>query len=375
MATNDNSRIYKFDNIKLLSIILVVVGHVIEAYVDKSDMFKSLFIFIYAFHMPLFVFLSGLFQKRFSDENKLKINKVAFYVTLGFLLKLINALAKTACGKAFSISFFGGSSIDWYLFVLSMFMVTAYLLRKVHPAIMLSLATVIGCLSGYFDFIDDTLYLSRFFVFLPVYLLGYYMTPQLLIKIEKNYIVKAVSGLSMLLYFVLCFRNLDLVYKLRKLFTGRNSFSAVLIDGCGFEHRLLCYGISLMLCMTVFCFIPNIKVPIISNMGANTLAVYFWHRPILYLLSATRFFELVLSLGDPLYKIILLSFGVILALLLSLSIFMKPLSLLSKLINKLKPIWCYVLIFAPFVVGLISIAKELPEYLSYIASKIKNIFA
>lgn len=372
MATIDKSRIYKFDNIKLLTIILVVVGHVIESYVDKSDMFKSLFIFIYSFHMPLFVYLSGLFQKRFSDENKLRINKIAFYVALGFLLKLINALAKMACGKSFSIEFFGGSSIDWYLFELSMFMVTAYLLRRIHPAIMLSLSTVIGCLSGYFNFIDDTLYLSRFFVFLPIYMLGYYMTPQLLIKIEKNYIVKAISGISMLLYFVLCFRNLDLVYKLRKLFTGRNPYSDVLIDGCGFEHRLLCYGISIVLCMAVFCFIPNIRVPVISNMGANTLAVYFWHRPILYLLSATGFFELVLSLGDPLYKIILLSFGVLFALLLSFGVFMKPLSLFSTLVNKLKPIWCYVVIFAPFIVGIATIAKELPSYFAYLLDKIKN---
>ncbi len=375
MANNIKERIYKFDNIKFLSIMLVVVGHVIEPYVDKSDMFKSLFVFIYAFHMPLFIFLSGLFQKRFSDNNKLKINKIAFYVALGFLLKIVNALAKMTGGKDFSINFFGGSSIDWYLFVLSMFMVTAYLTRKIHPALMLSLSAVLGCVSGYFDFIDDTLYLSRFFVFLPIYLLGYYMTPQLLIKIEKNYIVKTVSGIFMLIYFVLCFRSLDIIYKLRRLFTGKNPFSSVPIDGCGFEHRLLCYGISILLCMAVFCFIPNIKVPIISNMGANTLAVYFWHRPLLYLLSATGFFDLVLSLGDPLYKIILLSFAVVFAFALSFNIFMAPLKFLSKQIDKLKSSWCYVIIFAPFVVGLITMYKELPSYVSYLIGKVKNIFS
>lgn len=374
MASNSKQRIYKFDNIKFLTIVLVVVGHVIEPYVDKSDMFKSLFLFIYSFHMPLFLFLSGLFQKRFSDENKLRINKIAYYVTLGFLLKILNALAKMACGKEFSINFFGGASIDWYLFALSMFMVTGYLVRKVHPAIVLSVSFVLGCVSGYFDFIDDTLYLSRFFVFLPIYLVGYYMTPELLIKIEKNIIVKAVSGLSMLIYFVLCFRNLDLLYKLRKLFTGKNPFSTVPIEGCSFEHRLLCYAISAVLCMAVFCFIPNIKIPLISNMGANTLSVYFWHRPVLYLLSATPFFTYVMNLGDPLYKIILLTFGVLLTFALSLGIFMKPLALLSKLINKLKPLWCYVLIFAPFAVGLVTMCKELPGYFAYLFNRVKGIF-
>lgn len=373
MTNSIKERIYKFDNIKLLTIVLVVVGHVIESYVDKSDMFKSLFIFIYSFHMPLFIYLSGLFQKRFSDENKLKINKIAFYVALGFILKILNAFAKMAGGKEFSVNFFGGASIDWYLFVLSMFMVTAYFTRKVHPAVMLSISLVIGCLSGYFDFIDDTLYLSRFFVFLPIYLIGYYMSPQLLIKIEKNYVVKAVSGLFMLIYFVFCFRSLDIIYKLRRLFTGKNPFSSVTIDSCGFEHRLLCYGISILLCMAVFCFIPNIKVPLISNMGANTLSVYFWHRPLLYLLSATGFFDFVISLGDPLYKIILLTFAVMFALLLSFNIFMSPLKLISKQIYRLNTPWCYVVIFAPFAVGLITMYKELPGYVSYLLNKVKSI--
>ncbi len=351
----DNSikeRIYKFDNIKLLSILLVVVGHVIEPYTGKSDMFKSLFIFIYSFHMPLFIFISGLFQKRFSDTNKLKINKIAFYVTLGFSLKILNALCRMVSSGKFRINVFGGGAIDWYLFVLSMFMVTAYLIRKVHPAVTLSVAFLLGSISGYFPFIGDDMWLSRYFVFLPIYLIGYYMTPEFLIKIEKKGITKIISGLFMLLYFVLCFRALPLVYKLRPLFTGRNPFSSsALFDGCGFHHRLLCYVISLILCMAVFSFIPNIKVPILSNMGANTLSVYFWHRPLLYLLSATEFSIFVLSLGDPMYKIILLTFALLLTLLLSLNVFMFPLKSLSKLIDKLKPHWCYVLIIAPFLLG------------------------
>lgn len=374
MANNIKERIYKFDNIKFLTIVLVVVGHVIEPYVDKSDMFKSLFVFIYSFHMPLFIFISGLLQKRYSDTNKLKINKIAFFVVLGFALKFINAFSKYLAGKSFSVNFFGGSSIDWYMFVMAMFMVTAYLLRKVHPAIVLSVVFIAGCTSGYFNFIDDTLYLSRFIVFLPVYMLGYYMTPELLIKIEKNLVVKLLSGVAMLTFFVLSFRCLDVVYKLRKLFTGKNPFDSIPIDGCGFEHRLLCYAISLTLCMAVFCFIPNIKMPFVSKMGANTLAVYIFHMPLLNLIRATGLFDMIISLGDPLYKIILLSFGVIFAFVLSFGIFMVPLKWVSKGIDKLKPCWCYTLIFAPFAIGLATMYKELPGYIGYLFDRIKNIF-
>ena len=376
MGNISKERIYKFDNIKFFAIVLVVVGHFIEVpFVDKSDMFKSLFLFIYSFHMPLFIFIGGLMQKRFSDTNKLKINKVAYYIVLGFLLKFTAAFTKSLQeGKDFEFNFFGGKTIDWFLFVMAMYMVFTYITRKIHPAVMITLAFAIGCVSGYFNFIDDTLYLSRFLVYLPIYLLGYYMTPELLIKIEKNYIVKIISGASMLGFFVLCFRNVDTVYKLRRLFTGKNPFDSVPIEGCGIEHRILCYVISLLMCMAVFCFIPNIKMPFISKMGANTLAVYFWHMPILNLMRAFGFFDFILDLGDPLYKIVLLIIGVLMAFVLSFGIFMKPLALLSKGINKLSPVWCYTLIFSPFVLGLILMYKELPGYVEYLFNKVKNVF-
>lgn len=375
MSSNVKERIYKFDNIKFLSIMLVVVGHIVERYIGESDMFKSLFIFIYSFHMPLFIFLSGLFQKRFSDTNKLNINKVAFYITLGVLLKIYVHICRIIAGKDPVFNMFGDSNISWYMFVLAMFMVAAYIVRKIHPAIVLPVSIAIACVCGYFNFIDDTLYLSRFFVYFPIYILGYYMTPQLIIKIEKNLVVKAVSGLSMLFYFVLCFRNVDAVYKLRRLMTGRNPYSSLPFENCGAQHRLLCYAIAIVLCMAVFCFIPNVKIPLISKMGANTLAVYFWHNPLLDLLSATPFFTIILSLGDPLYKVILLFFGVILTFVLSFNIFMVPFKYLSKLIDKLKPVWCYVLIFAPFVISLIAMYKEIPQYCSYLINKAKNVFS
>ncbi len=352
MASNIKERIYKFDNIKFLAIILVVVGHVVELYIDKSDMFKSLFIFIYSFHMPLFVFISGLFQKRFDDNNRFKISKIAFYVILGYLLKIFNALAKVISGKKFHINLFGGGTIEWFLFALSMFMITAYLTRKVHPAIMLGVTFVLGCISGYFEFLNDFLCLSRYFVFLPIYLTGYYLTPDTVQKVTNHYSIKLLSGLSMFVFFVICFRNVSYTYQLRRLMTGKNPFSTLPFE-CGFQHRLLCYVIAALMCTAVFCFIPNIRIPIISNMGKSTLAVYFWHKPILYLISGTNFFSFVLSLGDPLYKVIILTFAVLLGFVLSFSIFKKPLDALMKLIDKLSDVWCCVIIAMIFTAGIL----------------------
>ncbi len=46
----------KISNIKGLLIFLVVFGHLIELY--KGNYYQ-IFVLIYAFHMPLFIFISG----------------------------------------------------------------------------------------------------------------------------------------------------------------------------------------------------------------------------------------------------------------------------------------------------------------------------
>ena len=52
-------RVYKFDNLKLLLIVLVIFGHILEFVPNSMDKY----IFIYTFHMPCFMFVTGYFAK------------------------------------------------------------------------------------------------------------------------------------------------------------------------------------------------------------------------------------------------------------------------------------------------------------------------
>lgn len=60
-----------FDNLKGILISLVVFGHLIENFYFKSKFVEIVYTFIYTFHMPAFIFLSGLFFK--PDLKKLFI--------------------------------------------------------------------------------------------------------------------------------------------------------------------------------------------------------------------------------------------------------------------------------------------------------------
>lgn len=59
----------EIDSIKFLLIFLVVFGHFIEGFLKIFE-FDLIYRFIYAFHMPVFVFFSGYLSSGKIDEKK-----------------------------------------------------------------------------------------------------------------------------------------------------------------------------------------------------------------------------------------------------------------------------------------------------------------
>lgn len=342
MTDNSRPRIFKFDNVKLLVMILVVVGSFAEEFTDNSDMFRSWFIFVNSFSAPLYIFLNGLFQKRFQKDYRPNLHKISYYLILGFVLKIAIFALRRFNGEDIGLDLFGSAGIDWYFFVIVMYTVTLYLLKDVHPGIVIPASVVLGVVAGFLP-LGDEFYLMRYFVFLPFYATGYYLTPHTVRRFSHQTKVKLVGVAFLVTYFVLCFRMREIIYPLRMLFTGRNPYSIVPIDGCTFYHRLLCYGISAVMIISVIALIPNRKVPLLTHMGRNTQAVLFWHYPIVLLLWHFGAFDFVLSLGDPLWKFSVLTAAVLTALLLSFDVFSWPLRKLQGLIERIPLIPCVVM--------------------------------
>lgn len=342
MNTIDRPRIFKFDNVKLLVIALVVVGSFAEDFTDRSDMFRSWFIFVNSFSAPLYIFLSGLFQKRFEKGQRPNLHKISYYLILGFVLKIAIFLLRRWNGEDVGLDMFGGATIEWYFFVIVMYTVTLWLCKNIHRYILLSVSVILGIVAGFLP-LGDEFYLMRYFVFLPFYVAGYYLTPARVRRFSHRVNVKLAGVAFLIIYFVLCFRERDVIYPLRMLFTGRNSYSIVPIEGCTFYHRMLCYGISAIMIISILACVPNRKVPILTRMGRNTLSVLFWHYPLVLLLWHFGVFDLLLPLGDPLWKITVLTAAVMAALILSFGIFALPLRKLEQLIGKLPLIPCFVM--------------------------------
>lgn len=102
IKSGEKKRLYLYDNLKFLLIVLVVLGHLIddstvklfgdgggETGVPQAKVFSGAFVFLYAFHMPLFLFISGLFNRGHDDGRKV-LGKTLGFVVIGMLMKCLN---------------------------------------------------------------------------------------------------------------------------------------------------------------------------------------------------------------------------------------------------------------------------------------------
>ena len=96
----NTTRVYFFDNLKYVLILLVILGHLFEIYYDKSHVMKAGFNFIYLFHMPLFIWISGYFSKKFKPEKILN-----FFLLCFLSLFLMRTLETLVLNKPFNYNF------------------------------------------------------------------------------------------------------------------------------------------------------------------------------------------------------------------------------------------------------------------------------
>ena len=78
------TRDYYFDNLKFILIFLVVLGHYCGSYLE-SWLMLGIYNFIYSFHMPLFIFISGYFSRNIAYQRIKDINNLLipyFYIQL-----------------------------------------------------------------------------------------------------------------------------------------------------------------------------------------------------------------------------------------------------------------------------------------------------
>ena len=165
-VSRNTKRIYKWDNLKCFLIVMVVIGHFVNQYAPISNTMKSLSLFIYSFHMPLFIFLSGLLQKKWGARHPFRWDKPIYYIMIGYTLKFCIYGIKLLFHQEAVFQWFEDTGIPWYMFAMAAFMLMTYLLRELPLWFVMPISIMIACLAGYDTNIGSFQGLLYFFLFI-----------------------------------------------------------------------------------------------------------------------------------------------------------------------------------------------------------------
>ena len=313
------NRIALWDNLKFFLVTCVVIGHFVDQFTGLSNIYDSIFLFIYSFHIPLFIFIAGLMFK-----NKNIIAKAIFFISIGFSYKIVSAIVERLLGTV-KVEFFllwdGG--LSWFMFALAAYIVILKIIEKQNKEYILVFSIVLSCFVGYDPGIGDFLYLSRIIIFFPFFLSGVLLQNFDIVSFkDKNFKYKFLAGLIVLVWLGLCIYEVDRIYGLRYLFTGRNPFFPKIMSYAPLV-RLASYIISFSIGFSLIILMPNKRLGLITGMGKNSINVYFWHMHIYYTLNKLFGISNIFHYGVK-GKIAFLVIAVILSIILSQNIFNFP---------------------------------------------------
>ncbi|QEO13467.1 acyltransferase family protein [Agromyces intestinalis] len=164
-------RVPLWDNARWIAITLVVIGHGILPLIGEDDAAYSAYLFIYSFHVAVFVTVSGYFAKS-GPPTARALKQVLTEIVFPYLIfETIWTVIRWVLGGEFALDFTTASWTLWFLIALAIWrIVLPYLVLLRWP---LPIAILISIGAGYTETIDSTLALSRTFGMLPFFVFGW----------------------------------------------------------------------------------------------------------------------------------------------------------------------------------------------------------
>ena len=325
------TRDYHVDNIKGVLIILVVCGHLLSYLQDMNSTFAiGVRTFIYFFHMPGFIFMSGYLAKGFL-KKEYKGEKLLSYAWLYLLFKngidLVHFIFRRpyfagnshtmeliliVCLFCFGIwllsqlysrfpAFQNGfillvvfysvlktnvltiGAAPWYMMALIWYHIIVYLTKNMKQSHVLAAAVIIAAFANYQDPIGKFLTLSRMINFLPFFLLGFYMTRERFETIVNHPKWKYLLFILFILSaFVITINGRAIKKWIGVFFFGVSPYSKLLKLGDWYYHIapltcILWMAVTIMILFGLFALCPSGKT-FLAKLGRNTIGIYVLHR-------------------------------------------------------------------------------------------------
>ncbi|MCU1438667.1 MAG: fucose 4-O-acetylase [Naasia sp.] len=291
-GTRTRTRVPLWDNARSVAIFLVVAGHAVQRMALDYDPALAVYLFIYAFHVPLFVLVSGHFSKdrlELRDLRRLVTDLVVPYLIFETIWTTLQWLVE---GNT-TVNYANASWTLWFLIALLVWRLLLPLIAVLRfPLVWAAAAAMV---SGYTEDIDSTLALSRTFALLPFFVLGWQLRTWragerwqeatrrtvLLVRIAAGVLVTATA--AAIVVGLPFWREATIKYF---FFADDPYVQFGYTEWWAGLLRLAVVVYSALLCLAVLGLLPRHETWY-SPLGAATLYVYLLHTFALYPLRET----------------------------------------------------------------------------------------
>ncbi|GAB6008353.1 acyltransferase family protein [Dysgonomonas reticulitermitis] len=266
-----------FDSLKFILICLVVFGHTLEYSGIKDILSFKVYSFIYTFHMPLFIFISGYFSKNITWDKLKKSFRTLLpaYLVFQTILSIPNMLD----GSFILFNFLTSpQGILWYIPALLYWRIAFYFVPKIrflNFPIVIVVSILLSFLIGLVNY-PVFLSIAKTMAFLPYFALGYYCTENTIKKIRSWDRTISVAILIMAFLLVYTFTTSDFVLNLYGEFSYKYVFGSI-------AKGLLWRTVSMVAAISISCAIINLATDKLHKWGGRTLDIYLLHAPLVYI--------------------------------------------------------------------------------------------
>ncbi|WP_250277284.1 acyltransferase family protein [[Clostridium] colinum] len=259
-----------FDNMKGILIFLVVLGHSLEFLKHESEIAKIIYTFIYIFHMPTFIFISGYFSKNLEKSRDSAFEK---FLIPFLLITLPWNTALVLLGVKDVYSFFIPAWAMWYLYSMFVWKLILPYLLKVKNVFKMSI--ILGIFSGLFLEFNAFMSISRTITFFPYFLAGYFFNENLIDTLKSKPKLPFILCI-LFIFFISIYFSISNLFPIEFLWLDRSFIALGYPQNLGLMLRTLLYILGFLMIFCLINIIPTKKY-FLSKIGKNTLSVYLLH--------------------------------------------------------------------------------------------------
>lgn len=279
-ASAPKDRVAYLDNARFWAMILVVIGHSLTQF-TQMDSARGVYTFVYAFHMPFFILISGYTARHYLGSPR-QIRRIVSTLVVPYLIVEISLqmIMRHYTGSPDPYMFLSPQWLGWFLAALFVWRLTTPIWMALRYPILTSIA--ISLLVGLIE-VPNVLALPKILGFLPFYVVGLHMTRERFERLADPRI-RIASATLLAASFWYCYTysaNWTLDWLLWKQRYDEEPLLADPLEGMLQRGELLVVGF--VLTFAALSLVPR-RRSWTSRLGERTLYAYLLHGYIILVL-------------------------------------------------------------------------------------------